>query len=260
MFRTLCLCLILLTGVGLADEILETRFFQVTPGNWEVSRNDSGLWTLSGPEARVQFSVARLNSTPEAYVKGQAALWARLGFVKDFEPLTPERENQSWFLVKQSQEGSPTTIKWVQWDNSLLVVTNFVCEDSVLEQCLSDFEAIARSVELKSPEFREENLRQEVLDALSGFADTRAELSSPDQARRQMSATRQDWEPFFLADVPPLYRSYLAYLEARFDAAFAVAHGEEMGIGPELVEARLRSVGYRRDELKAALEGKFPEL
>lgn len=251
---------LLVSGSALADT-LETRFFRVEPGAWSVSRNDTGLWTLSqpSPEARVQFTVSRLNTTPAVYLKAQAAVWARIGEIGSLDPLTPERENQAWFLVKHLDDDL-ATIKWVQWEGSLLVVTSFQSKESEQPSLLESFTAIAQSVELNSPTYHEESLRQEIERVLRANTDSKDELSSPDESRQQMGVARQDWEPFFLADTPPIYRPYLAYLESRFDAAFAVAHGEELGIGPELVEARLRSVKYRRDELEAALQGNFPEL
>lgn len=244
-------------------EPLETAFFKVeTPAGWEVSRNPSGLWTLTqskSPKPYVQFSVARLNSTPETYLRSHAALWSRLGVVENADPLNVKHSEQAWFLVKHSADDW-VTLKWIRWSGKTLVVSNFRCPESELENHKVGFSEIAKTLELHTPEFSEESLKDSVKQFLGNHQDTPKGLQDPVLCRTTMAAIRQDWEPYFDADVPALYRAYVAYLEARFDAAFAAAHGQELGIGPDLVKARFQSVLNRRVELDAALRGEFPSL
>lgn len=243
-------------GLSTWAQPLDTKFFSVDTQGWKISRNESGLWTLDQGDSLVQFSVVRLTTSPERYLRSQAALWSQLGFVESVKPPV-KHEKRAWFLVKHS-DSQDVTLKQTCWNDKIVVVSNLKCQADQLETLKPEFSRMMESLELHSPTFSEAQLQAAVKQFLRNHADQ--ELADPVTVRTYMSATRQDWEPFFMADIPPLYRAYLYYLEARFDAAFAVAHAKELGIGPELVKARITSVGNRRQELEAALRGEYFEL
>jgi hypothetical protein len=262
--RKIALALLMLLGL-FAPAVaapLETPFFTCeVPQGWTVSRNPSGLWQLTapGPEPlEVQISVAHLSTTPEMYLAGTAKLWRSLGEVQQLQPWLVDRPNQAWFLVKHTPvtgQAPLGTVKWVRWRGDLLVVTSFRAPRAALKGWASKIRSIASGLKLEKPEFDEARLREEVDAVLSDDEDSREALSDAGVAKLAMSVARQDWEPFFAADKPPLYRAYLAYLEARYDAAFAIANGEELGMGPDVVASRLAAVANRRDELRREAQG-----
>lgn len=241
---------------------LETSFFTWNvPESWTVSRNTSGLWQLTAPgldPLEVLVSVGRLNTTPELYLASTATLWRSLGQVEPLQPWLKDLPQQAWFLVKHPpQPGMPllSTVKWVRWRGPLLVVTSFKAPRASLESWGPKIRSMATSLKLLKPQYQEPLLREEVATVLRDNEDSRDGLASLDAARSAMNIARQDWEPFFDADKPPLYRAYADYLEARYDAAFAIVNGPSLGMGPDVVESRLQAVANRRQELRREFQG-----
>lgn len=260
---TLLLLLGLAFPVGAAP--LETPFFLWdVPEGWTVARNPSGLWQLTAPGPQpleVTISVARLSTTPEAYLQGTASLWRGLGLVEPLPPWVPGRVNQAWFLVKHSPHPGQehmATVKWVCWRGPLLVVTSFKAPQKDLPSWEPRIRAMSPPLKLRKPQFQEALLRAEVNGALRDNEESPEYLSEVDAIKLAMAVARQDWEPFFGSDEaaqPALYRAYIEYLESRYDASFAIANGAELGIGPDLVDSRLRGLQIRRDELRRQAQG-----
>lgn len=256
---SLWLVALLLQSVAAAP--LETSFFSLeVPDAWTFTRNPSGLWQLTAPgpdPLEILVSVARLNTTPELYLKGTEKVWSSLGSVERLQPWLADRADQAWFLVKHSTPGQEhlATVKWVRWRGSLLVVTSFRAPRAQLKAHKGTILAVARGLKLERPEFDQARLVKEVELVLHSEEDDAGHLKDPDGERRRLSIARQDWEPFFLNDQPALYQAYRDYLTARFDAAFAIVNGSELGIGPDMIESRLTGVANRRQELKHQLDG-----
>jgi hypothetical protein len=258
----LCLC-----GAASAAP-LETSFFTwEVPQGWTVERNPSGLWQLTapGPEPlEALVSVGRLSTSPELYLQGTANLWKSLGAVETLQPWITDRPNQAWFLVKhfpQPGQKPMATVKWVRWRGPVLVVTSFVAAEANLKSWAPKIRSMARDLKLLKPEFEEAVLREEIDAVLRDNEDSLAALNDVAAAKLAMNVARQDWEPFFAPDDeqgaagPALYKAYIGYLEARFDAAFAIVNGPELGMGADVVESRLRGVAIRRDELRRQAQG-----
>lgn len=248
---------------------LETPFFTwEVPEGWTVSRNTSGLWQVTAPGSNPMeavVSVARLSTTPEAYLQGTSSLWRSLGTVEPLQPWLTDRPNQAWFLVKHTAEANAvamSTVKWVRWRGPLLVVTSFKAPSDALKSWAPKIRSLALNQMLEKPEYEEAELREEVKNVLRNQEDSPETLTDVDAIKLAMNVARQDWEPFFGSGknpagpaVPLLFETYLAYLEARYDASFAIVHGPQLGMGPDIVESRLRSVAVRRDELRRELQG-----
>lgn len=249
---------------------LETPFFRwEVPKGWTVSRNPSGLWQLTapGPEPlEAVVSVARLTAAPDLYLQSTAALWKSLGTVEPLPPWNSDRRNQAWFLVKHTAAAGETpmaTVKWVRWRGPLLLVASFKASQDALASWEPQIRALAVELRVSRPQFNEGRLREEILGVLRANDMGREALGNVEQLRLAMNVARQDWEPFFgsgsdlasLEEQPLLYRAYLAYLEARYEAGFAIVHGAELGMGPDIVESRLRSVEVRRSELRREAQG-----
>lgn len=241
---------------------LETSFFSwEIPDGWTVERDQSGQWELTAPGPRplvVVVSVGHLNTTPELYLKGSSAVWSSQGLVEPMSPLVTERANQAWFLVKHHQdpgEKPRVTVKWVRWRGPTLVVSSFRTLQSDLESWKPQMRSMAASLKIKKPVFEEVALRAEIDEVLERNQDTEKSLHNLDRAKVDLSVARQDWEPFFAADKPPLLRAYIDYLEARYDATFAIVAGAEMGMGKDVVESRMQGLSNRRDELRRELHG-----
>ena len=250
---------------------LETPFFTwEIPLGWTVSRNSSGLWQLTAPgpnPLEAVVSVARLTTTPEAYVQGTAALWKSLGTVQPLQPWITDRPNQAWFLVKHTaQAGQPemSTVKWVRWRGPILTVTSFKAPSSELHSWAPKIRSMAQDLKLEKPEYEEAVLLEEVRSVLRDYEDTRDTLNNLEVAKLTMNTARQDWEPFFASAKagemvedaqPTLLRAYLAYLESRYDATLAIVSGADLGMGADVVESRLRGVAIKRDELRREAGG-----
>ena len=241
---------------------LETSFFSwEVPNGWTVSRDPSGQWEMTAPGRSPMVavvSVGHLTTTPELYLKGSVAVWRSQGLVEPMTPLLTERENQAWFLVKHHPtpgEKPKVTIKWVRWRGAILVVTSFNMAQADMESWVPQIQKIGAHLRIKKPAFEEAALRAEVDATLEKNQDTEKTLVDLAQAKLDLNVARQDWEPFFAADKPMLYRAYIDYLEARYDATFAIVAGLEMGMGRDVVESRMQGLTNRRDELRKELHG-----
>lgn len=252
----------------LAAAPLQTAFFTWdVPEGWTVSRNSSGLWqvTAPGPEPlQAEVVVARLSTTPELYLKATGEVWKTQGTVEALQPWLADRPNQAWFLVKHFVKPGETptaVVKWVRWRGPFLVVTSFQASQESLSSWAPKIRSLAADMKLTRPVYRREELLKRVNEALTNNDESRAGLADSEGSKLAMNSARQDWEAFFGArpseeeTEAQLYRAYLGYLEARFDASFAIEHGPELGIGEDVVESRLRAVAGRREELRRAAAG-----
>ena len=243
---------------------VETRFFDwEVPDAWTVSRDPSGLWQFIGPgpeNLEILVSVGHLNASPGVYLKATEQVWQSMGVVRRLEPWLSDPPEQAWFLVKHSRVGEEqlVTIKWVRWDGPLLVVTSFQVPDVKLQTLAPQIKAWAADLKLKRPKFEVSELTDEIQSALRELEDSEEGLTDFEGARLALNTARQDWEPFFLADKPPLYRAYHEYLDARFDAAFAIVNGPELGMGEDIIKSRLKGVSNRREALRQMLEAQKP--
>lgn len=251
-----------LVALPVAAAPLETPFFRwEVPQGWTVSRNPLGLWVLTAPgpnPLEAQVSVVRLSTSPEHYLKGTAALWKSLGEVEQRHPWVTDRENQAWFLVKHTpQPGQPqiATVKWVSWRGPMLAVVSYKAPLADMKSWAPKIRSMSLGLQLQRPQFDETRLREEIDTVLSETEDRRETLADLESIKLAMAVARQDWEPFFAADKPPVYRAYVAYLEARYDAAFAITNGSAMGMGPDVVDSRLQALGNRREELRREAQG-----
>lgn len=248
---------------------LETPFFTwEVPDGWTVSRDPSGLWQLTAPGSSplvVAITAARLRTPPQAYLNGSARLWASLGKLEAIEPLIHKVNNQAWFLISLPPQpssndsikatGDRSTIKWVRWRDSLLVVSSFSMPTEDLKAFRPIIQRLASGLKLTRPKFNEARLLQEIKKTLEVNQETSAGLRGLEDIRQQMNIARQDWEPFFLDKEPPIYAAYLSYLEARFDAAFAIVNAKELGIDADTIKSRLKSVVSKREALRHQLQG-----
>ncbi len=252
----------------LAAAPLQTAFFTWdVPEGWTVSRNSSGLWQVTAPgpnPLEAEVVVARLTTSPELYLKATSEIWKTQGTVEQVKPWLADRPNQAWFLVKHSVKPGETptaVVKWVRWRGPFLVVTSFQAPQSELQSWAPKIRSLAMDMKLTRPVYRREVLLKEANAALADNDETRDGLVDTEGAKLAMNSARQDWEAFFgsrPSEEEPeaeLYRAYLAYLEARFDASFAIVHGSELGIGEDVIATRLRSVAIRREELRRAATG-----
>jgi hypothetical protein len=264
--RKLILLLLLAVSLPLAAAPLETPFFSwEVPDGWTVSRNPSGLWQLTAPGAEpleVTLMAARLNTTPEAYLQGTTALWRSLGQVEPLQPLVEKWRNQAWFLVKhppQAGQRDQVTVKWVAWRGPLLVVTSFKTGQADLPYWEPRIRELGQQLRVvRQPKFEEALLRAEANTALRDNEDSAQHLRELEQIKLAMAVARQDWEPFFGSEQqtqPDLYRAYIDYLEARYEASFAIVNGPDLGMGPDIVESRLRGLANRRNELRRQVQG-----
>lgn len=124
-----------------------------------------------------------------------------------------------------------------------------------MESWVPQIQKIGAHLRIKKPVFEEAALRAEVDATLEKNQDTEKTLVDLAQAKLDLNVARQDWEPFFASDKPMLYRAYIDYLEARYDATFAIVAGPEMGMGRDVVESRMQGLTNRRDELRKELHG-----
>lgn len=257
----LLFCWLLLASAALAAP-LETSFFSwEIPDRWTVERDLQGQWeiTAPGPDPLIALvNVGYLTTTPELYLKGSTAIWATQGLLEPMEPLAARWPNQAWFLVKHHPnpgEKPKVSVKWVRWRGPTLVVTSFRVAQSDLESWRPQIQQMAENLKIKRPVFEESALRAEIDEVLQANEDRAETLTDLESARLDLNVARQDWEPFFAADKPPLYRAYIDYLEARYDAVFVVVAGPESGLGPDVVESRMQGLINRRDALRRELHG-----
>ena len=241
---------------------LETSFFSwEIPDAWTVERDASGQWqiTAPGPNPLVTVvSAGRLGTTPELYLKGSLGVWRTQGEIEPIPALVTKRENQAWFLVKhhpKAGEKPQATIKWVRWRGNLLVVTNFKAPQSDLKSWEPRIQELGNSLRLKKPVYQEMALKAEAQDALERNQDTAESLQNLDRAKLALNVARQDWEPYFSEEKPSLYQAYIDYLEARYDATYAIVAGRELGMGRDVVDSRIQALSNRRDELRKQVHG-----
>lgn len=252
--------MIVLALAGMAAPLESPFFTWEVPDGWTLSRTETGLWQLEAPgiqPLRVNVTVARLRTTPQQYLVGTTRLWASLGEVRMLEDWGAGVGDQAWFLVKPKDAtlGMGTLVKWVCWRESILVVSSFAFPEGSLKANKARILQLAHGLRLLRPKFHEADLREEIKRVLTRNQDTLTELSDVALARRVMNVARQDWEAFFVAEAPVLYRAYLAYLDARYEAAFAHVLGKDLGIDDETVDSRVKTVLRCRDELHRRLQG-----
>ena len=241
---------------------LETSFFSwEIPDGWTVERDASGQWQITAPGLNpmvIVVNAGRLGTSPELYIQGSTAVWQSQGSVEAIPPLLTQRQSQAWFLVKhhpKPHEKLLTTVKWVRWRGPLLVVANFKCPQSDLAAWEPTIREIGSSLKLKKPVYKEIALKDEAQEVLDRNQDTVESLQSLDRAKLDLNVARQDWEPFFTAEKPALYQAYIDYLEARYDATYAIVAGRELGMGRDVVESRMQALSNRRDELRKEVHG-----
>ena len=109
-------------------------------------------------------------------------------------------------------------------------------------------------MQISDSEYSEESLGDFVERSIEAHANSAEELAELALVRREMAIFRQDWEAYFPNQPSDLFTAYKKYLEARYDAAFVLAHGAEMGMPDDLFHTRLRSVDNRRVETLRALK------
>ena len=246
--QLIVLSLLLLSPIS-ADPLV-TDFFHVTPPEgWQTSRTTSGLWQLERDlpfDMKATFLMNRLKTTQEMYLQGTLQLWKTQGETE----LSFDGRRMECLITPA--EGDPL-FKYVTWKDDLLVVATFMFPVKHTDEALNSAHGLIRTLQITDPVFKPNALRDTVADALEQHRNTAEELADAAAIRKQMTSFRQDWEPYFTESTPLLYQAYLAYLEARYDAAFVVEHGEEMGMPESLLESRLKSVENRRSELMKVL-------
>jgi hypothetical protein len=246
----LFLMLALLVIPGAAEQ-LETDFFQVpVPEGWQTSRSATGLWQLKQDmpfELTATFLVNRLKTTPEMYLQGTVELWKTQGATEgNFDGRRLE-------CLITPADGDPL-FKIVSWEEDILVVATFMFSVKHTDEALNTAQRLTQDLEIHNPNFEPEALRKAVNSALKRHENTPEELAEAVDIRRQMTSFRQDWEPYFIGPSPPLFEAFSAYLEARYDAAFVVANGKEMGMPESVLQSRLKSIENRRSELLRVLQ------
>lgn len=244
------LALILLMLLGLSPLAAEPRFFSVDVApSWNRDRDRQGLWRYWYDEPfplRASVSVGRLQLPIQHYLEGTLQLWTTQG------DLTPTIDDDHLLCLIRPTEGDPI-IKWVEWNDDLVAVTTFTFPVEHLDQAqesAADF--MERFSLFALPEFSPQGLEQSAQALIKGHTNDRKELSDAVSVRQEMVEFRQEWAPLF-TDPPALFVAVTAYLEARYDAAFVAAYGEEMGMPESLLAERLRSVENRKAELTRLL-------
>jgi hypothetical protein len=246
----------------LTAKTLETDFFRAqVPEHWDVSRDTSGLWVLLLPvedsQVKATLLVNRLRTAPELYLQATARLWTTKGTVEVLEEAGNAQEKTMIFLIRPKLEDKEPVLKFVQWQEDLMVITSFTFPVKHLAEILEEGQRFTGNIELKEFDFQPERLKSLISETLDRHQNSLEELSDPTAVRIEMASFRQDWEPYFPHHKPLLYLAFLAYLEARFDAAFAKVNGPGLGMPPDLIEARMTSISNRREELLSRLEADF---
>jgi hypothetical protein len=243
------LMLILVLAPCVADQ-LKTDFFQLpTPEGWQISRNTTGLWQMQREmpfEMTATFLVNRLKTEPDLYLRGTIQLWKTQGVTEG------TFDGRQMECLITPAEGNPI-FKLVRWNQDVLVVSTFMFPVKHTDEALNTVHSLTQDLTIKNPEFEPDALRETVENALEQHQNTPEELAIAADARRQMTSFRHDWEPHFTSPAPAIFEAFLAYMEARYDAAFVVEHGEEMGMPESILESRLKSIDNRKSELQTIL-------
>lgn len=246
--------------VSASAETLETNFYDLElPEKWRAARAPSGLWTV-GPqdeETGWKLSVARLRGGPELYFQNIARLWDRTGEV---HVLKDESDGANGLIVFEivPREGSDPTLKFCRWNIDLVWVASSTFPVERRAKVLEMGRRFTGNMEFSSVEFDPAALKSEIARVLKNHQATEGvELDDLRVVRTEMTSFRQDWEPYFPHSKPPIYEAFRKYLEARFDASFAINNAEQMGMPQSLIDSRVDSVSNRRAELLPLLEEEF---
>ncbi len=243
-------------------ETLETDFYKAeVPEGWLVSRDTSGLWAMepSGNNLPLKATVLvnRLRATPELYLQGTARLWSSKGEVEVLEDASKPQEGLIVFLIRPKLEEQDSVLKFVQWQDDLMVITSLMFPVKHLQEALQTGERFSETVELKPIDFQPKRLKALISETLKKHDESSEDLMDPSLVRTEMGSFRQDWEPYFPHYKPPLYLAFQAYLEARFDASFAQVNGPGLGMPQDLIQSRFQSVDNRKAELLPLLDAPF---
>lgn len=245
-------CFFLALSAISAAERIESPFFRLNLGEeWKVSRSLTGLWVARRTDPfplTLTLAYSRLKTSPELFLQGTLAVWRTQGEV-EVRRLGQGAE----CLIRPADEGDPI-FKWLELTQDHALVASFTFPVKHTDEAIAMALPIARQIESKVAVFEPETLRRTVQEALGDHRNDAEELANSDEVRRQMTSFRQDWEWFFAQAPDPLYTAYLAYLEARYDAAYVVAFGKEMGMPDSLLQTRLEAVKNRRAEVLRQLE------
>jgi hypothetical protein len=238
------------------EKVFETDFYRVAvPPGWSAARTRTGLWEFGDGEGDFSTTVlvSRLTTTPALYLQATGRLWQSRGRVEAVGEPGEFGENRAFFLIIPRKESEEPVIKGLVWQDDLLAVTSSTFPVKHRKKATQLAVSFTRNLELKEIDLESGRLETFVTETLDHHSNTVESLSDAPAVRREMASFRQDWEPYFPHHKPALYQAMQAYLEARYDAAFVIANGEEMGMPPSLVETRLRSIRNRRAELERAL-------
>lgn len=250
--RCLILLLLLLSMMSSA-QTLQSNFFTLEASeDWTVSRNTSGLWQCDRREPfemSATILALRLRTSPELYLQGTLQLWKTQG-----ETMVLSSGERSFEGLITPAEGSSRILKSLRWEEDLLLVTSFTFPVKHTDEAMAVAASFSDGLEIKESIFKPANLQESVLTALAQHQNKAEELSDANSIRRDMTSFRQDWEPYFSGPKPELFEAFLAYLEARYDAAFVVAYGKDMGMPESLLDARLKAVDNRKNEVLTLLK------
>ena len=243
--------LLLLSTISYA-ETFESHFFTLeVPPDWTLSRNLNGLWQYDRQEPfemSATVLASRLRTSPELYLQGTLELWKTQG-----ETRVLSSGEDSLECLITPPEGATRILKSLRWEKDLLLVTSFTFPVKHTDEAMVSAASFSEGLEFKESSFDPSKLRDGIVTALSQQTNKTEELSDANSVRREMTSFRHDWEPYFAGPKPELFEAFLAYLEARYDAAFVVAYGKEMGMPESLLDSRLTALENSKNEVLISL-------
>lgn len=246
-------------------EPLHTPFFSAkVPDGWTVSRTSGGLWSFSPSNAEQpeEFTVlpVHLNTTPEIYLKATSKLWRLRGEVEPVTLEESEPKDTAAFVLRPKDTPDEWQLKIAHWKDHGLVMVTYMFPVKHWEQAKAEALSFTGNLEPLRPEYRRQDLMNVLAAGLKSHKDDREELADLNAVKTEMASFRVDWEPFFPDAKPRLYQAYRAYLESRFDAAFALNNGQELGMPESLIQERMEAVQSHRKEVEQALQSPDSEV
>ena len=250
---------ILFIALPLSAEPLETNFYRLDlPENWLVERNSAGLWMVGPSEDSLwKLTLSRLSASPDVYFQATARLWDKIGEVRLLEDLSDGPKGLIVFEVIP-RNGTDTILKFCRWNSEFVWIASRQMPVEQREEALNMAQRFTGNIQFENPEFEPESLQAEIGRTLVEHEKlTSLALHDLNAVRTEMTSFRQDWEAFFPHSKPPLFEKFRKYLEARYDASFALNNAETLGMPEDLVDSRIDSVEKWKVELLLELDREF---
>lgn len=250
--RVLLFFFLLLWAQSWAQTLQSNFFTWEGSEDWTVSRNVNGLWQADRQEPfemSATMLAVRLRTSPELYLQGTQELWKTQG-----ETRVLSSGEKSFECLITPLEGSGRTLKSLRWEKDLLLVVSFTFPVKHTDEAMASAASFLQGLEIRELVYEPEILRKSIQAELAQHENSEQGLLDATAVRQDMTSFRHDWEPYFSSQKSELYQANLAYLEARYDAAFVVAYGKDMGMPESLLDSRLKAVENRKNVVLTLLK------